>query len=99
RIVIRGGKHRAVATVAETRQHDMSGTRPLRRHFVKRLLTRLDAGETLPGIAPPRPVIDALRHRLAELAVARDVDAERALFAHHVHDCRPERRFKHGWIG
>src|SRR5215471_9363526 len=74
----------------------MPRTRPLRRHFVKRLLARLDAAEALPGIAPPRAIIDALRHRLAELAVARHIDAELALLAHRIHDCCAERRFEGG---
>jgi hypothetical protein len=39
----------------------------------------VEAAEALPRITPPRPVIDPLGHRLAELAVAGNVDPGGAL--------------------
>src|SRR5579862_4053869 len=99
RIVVGGGKGCAVAPVAKARQHDMAGRRAVRLHVVERVLARFYAAEALPRIAPPRPVIDALRHRLAEFAVARHIDAEPLLLAHDIGDGLAERLLELGRVG
>src|SRR4051794_26613333 len=43
-------------------------------HLVEARILEVEAAEALPRITPPRAVIDPLGHRLAELAVAGNVD-------------------------
>src|SRR5947207_8346191 len=91
RIVIRGSKTGPVTAVAKTRQHDVPWQRALRRHLIERLLAGFDTSQALPGIAPPGAIIDALRHRFAELAIPRHVDSEFALIPHDIHNRGAER--------
>src|SRR5439155_24309215 len=88
----------AVAAVAKARQYDLARARALRRHLVEGLRAALDAGEALPGIAPPRAVIDPLAHRFAELTIARDIDAELMLAANRVHDRAAQRRLERALV-
>src|SRR5262249_36140072 len=52
----------------------------------------LETAQPLERVAPPCAVVHALAHGLAELAVARDVDARRMLAAHDVADRRGQAR-------
>src|SRR6185437_12925592 len=51
---------------------------------VEHVFDQRQTGEAREGIVPPRAEIDAVSHRLAELAVTGHVDAERLLMLHHV---------------
>ena len=74
----------AVAAVGKAREHDFAGLGPLRRRVVEAGSAEIEAAEAIEAIAPPRPVVDLVAHRLAELAVARDVDADVLLLADNV---------------
>src|SRR5208282_6590582 len=71
-------------------------TGPARRHIVLAGPAELEPAQTVERVAAPRAVIDALPHRLAELAVARDVDAEIPLMAHDIANCRAKPLLKFG---
>jgi hypothetical protein len=81
-----------IAAVAKGGQHHRAGRRAFRLHLVEGEATGGQPAEAQPGIAPPRAVIDPLRHRLAELAVAGDVDAGLLLAAHDIADSGAEGR-------
>ncbi len=78
RIGVRGGEQRPVAPIGEAREPDAARLGALRRDAVE-LHAELEPAEALERIAPPRAVVHALAHGLAELAVARHVDARRPL--------------------
>ena len=86
----------AVAPVGKAREHDFAGLGPLRRPVVEAGSAEIEPAEPIEAIAPPRPVIDLVAHRLAELAVARDVDADVLLLADNVDHGRCQRLLKRG---
>src|SRR5215470_19967046 len=61
-----------------------------RLHLVQARALRIEPVEAVPRVSPPRTVIDALRHRLAELTVTGNIDADILLSAHDLRDRRPE---------
>ena len=86
RIAVGLGELAAVAAVAEAGQHDLAGLGSTRRHVVQARPIELQPAKALPRIAPPRAIVDALAHRLAEFAVTGDVDADVVLSAHDLGD-------------
>ena len=86
------GEPAAIPAVAEAGQHDLAGAGPARRRIERAGAGRkIESAEAAPGVAPPRAVLHALGHRLAELAVTGDVDAEIALTADDLRHRRPQR--------
>src|SRR6185437_14120219 len=69
--------------VDETGQLDLALAVFARRR-VEHVLNQRQAGEARERVIPPRAVIDAVGHRLAELAVTGHIDAERLLMFHDV---------------
>ena len=98
RVVIGGGKPCAFAPVTKAREHDMARPRPVNRHGIQARAGQFETAQTLKGVAPPRPVIDPVPHRLAELTVAGKVDAELFLPPHHVGDGRSKLRLELSFI-
>src|SRR4029077_10437162 len=80
----------AVAPVGKARQYHLAGTRTPRRQLVETGPCHIEPAQPQERVAPPCPVIDAVAHRLAVLAVARHVDAEFALAAHDLAHRRSE---------
>ena len=89
----------SIAAVGEAGEHDLAGTRALRRTFVKVGSCQVEATETIEAVAPPRPVVHLVTHRLAEFAVARHVDAGLLLPADDVDDGRLERLLVGAFVG
>ncbi len=91
-VLVRLGEADPVAAVGERGQLDVAGRRA---HRLLREDVALGDGEprgALERVRPPGAVVDRVRHRLAELAVARLCDAEVALARHNVaHGLRDER--------
>src|SRR5207245_9691642 len=81
-----GSEPQAIATVGEAREHDFAGPRPLGGHVVETAGAELEPSEPLERVAPPRAIVHAVPHRLAELAVARYVDPQALLVMHDVGD-------------
>ena len=90
-IGVGGGELGAIPAVAEARQHDLAGAGPSRRRVERAGPGEVEPAEALPRIAPPRAVLHALGHRLAELTVSGDVDADIALTTHHLRHRLSER--------
>ena len=80
----------AVASVGKAGQHNLAGPRTARRHRVHIGPGEVQPAETVVAIAHPRAIIDALPHRLAVFAVARDIDADVPLPANDLSHDRPQ---------
>ena len=65
-----------IAAISKVGQHDFAGAGSPRHRIVWAGCAEIEPAQTAEGIAAPRSVVDALPHRLAELAVARDIDAD-----------------------
>src|SRR5436309_3069927 len=83
-----------VAPIGEAREHDLTGPRPMRWQIVEPRGAKLEPAQTLERVAPPRPVVHTVPHRLAELAVPGNGDAQVLLAAHDVPDARTELRLE-----
>src|ERR1700731_1495070 len=94
RIGVGSGEKLSIAPVVLARQHDLPGARALWYTAVGSWRTELDAAPALKCIIPPRAVMHAVGHRLAELTVIRDVDAEFVLMPHDIGHRRFQRLLK-----
>ena len=88
------GKPHAVAPAGGVQQHDLARARRPRGHIVEAWAAELEPAEPQEHVVPPGTVIDPVADRLAELAVARHVDAELLLMAHGIADRAPQRRLE-----
>src|ERR1700736_468470 len=61
-----------------------------RRRIAWARCAEIEPAQTAERIAAPRPVVDAMPHRLAELAVTGDVDAEVPLVPYDIADRRAQ---------
>src|SRR5205814_3603612 len=98
RIGVRGGEELPVAPVVLASQHDLVRARALRAAAVRPGCAELDAAPPLKGVIPPRAIMHALGHRLAELTVIRDIDIELALMPYDIVDRRAQHLLKTGLI-
>src|SRR5436190_22279370 len=98
RIGVRGGEELPVAPVVLASQYDLVRARALRGAAVWPGCAELDAAPALKGVIPPRAIMNALGHRLAELTVIRDVDIKLALMPHDIGDRRAQRLLKSGLL-
>ena len=83
---IGGGKPHPIAPTSGVVQHDLAGAGGSRGHMVEARPAEFESAEAQKRVVPPRAIVDAMPHRLAELAVARDVDTELLLMTHDVVD-------------
>ena len=90
RIGIGRGEFQTIPTISKARQHDFARAGPPRRHVVQPRGAELEPTQALERIAPPRPVVHLVPHRLPELAVAGDGDAGLLLQAHDLGDARAQ---------
>jgi len=93
-VAVGGRELHPVAPIGEAREHDLTGLRPLRWQIVEPRGAKLEPAQTLERVAPPRPVVHTVPHRLAELAVPGNGDAQVLLAAHDVPDARTELRLE-----
>src|SRR5438046_10010310 len=77
-----GGEELPVSPVVLASQHDLARARALRGAAVRPGRAELDAAPALKGVIPPRAIMHAVGHRLAELTVIRDIDIELQLTPH-----------------
>jgi hypothetical protein len=90
RVAVRLREGKPVPAAGEGGQHDLAGPGLGLRDLRQLQLDQLDAAEALEHVGPPRPVVVALAHRVAVLAVVDQVDAHLALARDHVRDRRAQ---------
>ncbi len=98
-IGISRGKPLAIAAVVLAGQDDLARIRAPRGAAIGAGRAEFDAAEAAEDIAPPRPVIDPVPHRLAEFAIARNIDTEIFLGAHDLGDGGPQHLLEAGLVG
>jgi hypothetical protein len=99
RVAVRLCEQLAVTAVAEAAEHDVARAGPVDRLVVQPDVLQLQAAEPLERVCPPGAVIDRLAHRLAELAVADDVEADRTLLGDQLSDGLAQPRLERRLVG
>ena len=76
-----------LAAVADRAEHDLrAGLRLGHRHLEQPDVPQLQPAEALEDVGPPRAVVVLVAHRVAELPVVDDVDADLLLLLHELRD-------------